>query len=333
MSATAQNVPTNGFSGVPQAGAPSVPSVPSQPTAQGGFPAVPPAGDPPRLPGNGQPIVMQGQVPGMLPAGQQQPNQQPQQPAQQPQQQQAPQGDLSGLIAQLQAVLATGQSGAQVPQQAAPGEATRPDWLGVSANKYDITKIEDPIIRSMASVLQVAGKDLDLDRVVGKALAFGDASLIDMAYLAEKGGAAAPQIAEIAKSIVQAVNAKSNAITNEVYTLAGGEANWQTCVAAFNKQAPQELRAVVSQMIDSTNENHIRAGAKLVTEFGRTSGLIPQQGAPLLDGSASAGVQGQGLSKEQFQAELRKLDPNSSGFVPAREALFARRALGKRSGL
>ena len=322
MSAT--HVPTDGFNAPPAAGPAPTPQVPSQ-----GF-QVPPAGDPPRMPnGNGHPIAAPNQQPGWVPN----PGQQPQPQAQQP----APQGqqpaDLTNVVAMLQAALAGQQAPAQqAPAQQPAADAVRPNWMQSSANEFDVNQINDPIIKSMATVLQTAGKDLDLDRVLGKALAFGDPALVDLAYLRDAGGPQAAQLAEIAKGIVQAVNAKAEAVTNEVYSSVGGEAVWHSSVAAFNQSAPHELKVTVAQMLDSTNENFIKAGAKIVAEFGRNSGLIPQQGAPLLN-SASAGVQGQGLTREQFQAELRKIDQNSPGFEQAREALFARRALGKRSGL
>ena len=318
MSAT--HVPTDGFNAPPAAGPAPTPQVPSQ-----GF-QVPPAGDPPRMPnGNGHPIAAPNQQPGWV----QNPGQQPQPQAQQP----APQGqqpaDLTNVVALLQAALA----GQQAPAQQAPAaDAVRPNWMQSSANDFDVNQINDPIIKSMATVLQTAGKDLDLDRVLGKALSFGDPALVDVAYLRDAGGPQAAQLAEIAKGIVQAVNAKAEAVTSEVYSSVGGEAVWHSSVAAFNQSAPHELKVTVAQMLDSINENFIKAGAKIVAEFGRNSGLIPQQGAPLLN-SASAGVQGQGLTREQFQAELRKIDSNSPGFEQAREALFARRALGKRSGM
>lgn len=324
MSAT--HVPTNGFNAPPAAGPAPTPQVPNQ-----GF-QVPPAGDPPRMPnGNGHPIAAPNQNPGWVQNPGQQPQQQTQQPAQAP-----AQPDMSSVVAMLQAALAGQQpANAQAPAQqpAQPqADAVRPNWMQTSANEFDVNQINDPIIKSMATVLQTAGKDLDLDRVLGKALAFGDPALVDLAYLRDAGGPQAAQLAEIAKGIVQAVSAKAEAVTNDVYNSVGGEAVWHSSVAAFNQSAPHELKVTVAQMLDSTNENFIKAGAKIVAEFGRSSGLIPQQGAPLLN-SASAGVQGQGLSREQFQAELRKIDPNSAGFEQAREALFARRALGKRSGL
>lgn len=322
MSAT--HVPTNGFNAPPAAGPAPTPQVPNQ-----GF-QVPPAGDPPRMPnGNGHPIAAPNQQPGWV----QNPGQQPQQQVQQPAPQAQQPADLTNVVAMLQAALAGQQAPApQAPAQQPAADAVRPNWMQSSANEFDVNQINDPIIKSMATVLQTAGKDLDLDRVLGKALSFGDPALVDVAYLRDAGGQQAAQLAEIAKGIVQAVNAKAEAVTNEVYASVGGEAVWHSSVAAFNQSAPHELKVTVAQMLDSTNENFIKAGAKIVAEFGRNSGLIPQQGAPLLN-SASAGVQGQGLTREQFQAELRKIDSNSPGFEQAREALFARRALGKRAGL
>ena len=320
MSAT--HVPTNGFNAPPAAGPAPTPQVPNQ-----GF-QVPPAGDPPRMP-NGNPIATPNQQPGWV----QNPGQQPQQQTQQPAPQNPQPADLSNVVALLQAALAGQQAPAQqAPAQRPAADAVRPNWMQSSANEFDVKQINDPIIKSMATVLQTAGKDLDLDRVLGKALSFGDPALVDVAYLRDAGGPQAAQLAEIAKGIVQAVNAKAEAVTNEVYASVGGEAVWHSSVAAFNQSAPHELKVTVAQMLDSTNENFIKAGAKIVAEFGRNSGLIPQQGASLLN-SASAGVQGQGLTREQFQAELRKINPNTPGFEQAREALFARRALGKRAGL
>lgn len=322
MSAT--HVPTSGFQAPPGGPAPT----PQVPQGQG-F-QVPPAGEPAAVPGQ-RPISAPNQQPGWVqnPGQQFQPQQQ-----QAPQQAPAQQADLSNVVAMLQAALA-GQTQPQAQQPAQvqqPVDAVRPAWMQTSANEFDLNQINDPIIKSMATVLQTAGKDLDLDRVLGKALAFGDPALVDLAYLRDAGGPQAAQLAEIAKGIVQAVNAKATAVTSEIYTSVGGEAVWHSSVAAFNQSAPHELRVTVAQMLDSTNENFIKAGAKIVAEFGRNSGLIPQQGAPLLN-AASAGVQGQGLSRVQFQEELRKLDPNGNGFLEAREALFARRTLGKRAGL
>lgn len=310
------NVPTNGFI--------APPAIPNQAAPQG-VPAVPEV----RLntsAGDGAVHQYPNQVPGFAPV--------PQPTGQAPApQQQAPaaltQADITALITNA---LAQGQTAA-VQQPAQPAVTPeRPEWLTSSINQFDVAGIEDPIIKSMAEVLQLSGKDLDLDRVLGNALAKGDASLVDVAYLAEKAGPQAQQLASIAKGIVQAVEAKSVAITNEVHASVGGEANWNQAASLFNNAAPAELKTVVAAMLDSTNATQIKAAAKIVGEFARTSGHLPQAGSPLLN-SESAGVVGQGLSKAQFQAELGKLTKDTPTYESEREALFVRRALGKRSGL
>lgn len=317
------NVPTQGFQ-APPASAPAVPGVDEQ-----GF-AVPPAGSPARAPGNGNPITLPGQVPGYVNAPGMPPAVPGTPPAAAPVAQPA---DLTNIVAMLQAALgapAGTQPAAGAPVTAA--DTALPNWLGGDVNTFDVATINDPIIRSMASIMQTAGKDLDLNRAMGNALAHNDVSLVDVAYLTEKGGANAAQLAEIAKGIVQAVGAKADAVTADVYASVGGEANWHTSVAAFNQSAPPELRMTVARMLDSVDDKFIKAGAKIVAEFGKNSGMIPQQGAPLLS-TATAGMQGQGLSKAQFQAELGKIKPDTPGYEETRQDLFARRSLGKRGGL
>ena len=200
-----------------------------------------------------------------------------------------------------------------------------------SLNGYDVNSIEDPIIKSMATVMQTVGKGIDLDRAIGKAIEDGRADLIDIAYLKEAGGANAQDLITIATGLVNAVAAKSASVSNEVHALAGGQANWDAGVAVFNQVAPQELRIVVAQMLDSGKEQLIKAGAKMVVEFSKNSGKLPNVN-PLLQSGASAPAAAQALDKVSFQTELRKLDPNARDFQSQREQLFARRQLGRQLG-
>lgn len=330
MSANATHVPTNGFSGVPNAGAPAVP-VPDGQSAAQLPPGVPPAGPPaltPQQRNSSEPIALPGQTPGYVP---QQPAALPATPAQAAQ---APAGtpDLTNVVALLQQALGT-QAPAAAPAAATPaGQEDRPDWLKTSVADFDISTIDDPIIRSMATVLQTAGKDIDLDRAISKALKYGDAGLVDVAYLTEKGGANAAQLVTIAQGLVQSVTAQSDAIMSEVYSTTGGEAGWDASVASFNTSAPQALRTTVAAMLDSTNKAQIKAGAQIIAEFGRAGGHIPQQGAPLLNAAAGSSASAQGLDKRGFQAELRKLDVNSPDYNEQRENLFSRREIGRRLG-
>ncbi len=237
----------------------------------------------------------------------------------------APASNLDASIAQLLAAIQ-----AQAP--AAPAAAEESQGQVGRLNSLDVAALEDPILRSMATVMQTVGQGLDMDRALGNAISRGDVALIDKAYLREKGGANADQLITIAEGIVQAVEAQAAAVTQEVHTLAGGEAGWNTAVAAFNKAAPEALRKVVATMLDSENKSQIKAGAQLVVEYAKSSGMVPQNQG-LIQNGGSAVSAAQALSKEDFQTALRTLNPNDRQYQNQRQELFARRAQGKQLGL
>ena len=236
----------------------------------------------------------------------------------------APAGaDLAASIAALTAAFAaTTPAQTPAPPVAAPTEAAP-----VSALESD----SDPILRSMATVMRTVGKGLDLDRVLGNALQHGDINLIDKAYLTEKAGESAPELLTIAQGIVQAVTAKAEATNAAVYAMAGGEPNWNASVASFNKDAAPELKTVIVQMLDSTNQAQVQAAAKLIVEFAKSRGAVVTP-AGLIANNGSAPVVGQALSKAEFQTELQKLNPQDREYMTKRDDLFGRRQAGKQLG-
>ena len=289
-----QAVPTNGFN-VPGGGG----------VVDGGTQNVPPAGMEPGF-----------AAPPQVPAGQPAPVAQPAAAAQPS----SLDASVAALLAALQAQNAPAT--ATVSTEAVPGKL----------NGLDVAGIEDPILRSMATVMQTVGAGLDMDRALGLAIERGDTGLIDKAYLREKGGANAEQLITIAEGIVQAVEAQSASITKEIHSLTGGEPGWQTAVAAFNKAASPELRSVVKLMLDSEKKSQIMAGSKLVVEFAKQSGFVPTVNSLVQNGGAAASS-AQALSKEAFQTALRTLDPNSRQYQSQRSDLFARRQQGKQLGM
>jgi len=257
----------------------------------------------------------------------------PVQPAEPAQPDQANQtGDLAAAIAALTAAMAQSPATPQ-PAVATPGEvvAEVPGGIPTDLNDFDVAGIDDPIIRSMATVMQTVGKGLDFNRAIGRAIEEGRVDLIDAAYITEKGGANAKEILTIASGIVQAVVAKGAALNDSIHKLAGGAEQWSAGVAVFNQKAPQELRAVVAQMLDSGKDNLIEAGAKLIVEFSKNSGAIPKVN-PLLSQGAAAGGSANALSREEFMEAHAKLDKYSRDYASQRAELFARRALGKQLG-
>lgn len=247
----------------------------------------------------------------------------------------APAGtDESGLAAAIAALTAALGAGDGKPAPAVgEGQVAGPADAAGSLNAFDPATLQDPILRSMATVMQTVGKGIDMDRVFSKALEHGDASLLDVAYLREKGGENAEQLLTIAQGIVSAVNAQGEALQKSVHDAAGGSAVWNASTSVFNKAAPSELRAVAKLLLDSGDANKVKAGAKLVVEFAKSKGLVPQHHNRVADGSTAAMPAAAGLSKTAFQDELRKLNPGARDYSTQREELFARRAFGRQLGL
>lgn len=201
-------------------------------------------------------------------------------------------------------------------------------------NSLDISKIEDPTVRSMASALKTLGKGLDMNRALGKAIETGNAEFIDRAYLAEKGGALAPDLINIAEGILTTLETKATESVTKVYTKAGSKESWDAASSAFDTNAPQSLKLAVKTMFDSGNLQHIDAAAELVITYAQQNGHISARNGTIQGGDARAG-QGQGYTKEQFQAELFKLNQNMNDrdYAAKRADLFDRRRLGVTVGI
>lgn len=268
-------------------------------------------------PAGGQNLPPANQVPGHVPQEVPPAGAQPAAPVAKP--------DDAGLAAAIAALTASLK-----PSEPAQTQAPAPQDED-SLNNFDVNTLEDPVLRSMAIAMKTVGKGLDMDRAIGRAIEHGNADFIDAAYIREKCGDNANELVQIAQGIVSAVNAQASAAAASVYNLAGGEDSWNNCTAAFNAGAPAELRSVIGVMFDSGNQKQIEAAAKIVVEFAKGSGFIPNAN-PLLQSGAASLPQGQALDKDSFQAELRKLNPNSRTYLQERSNLFARRSMGKRLG-
>lgn len=297
----------------------------TEPVATNGFNGVPGAS------------TVGGSIAPQAPTNQPVPIPAPQSPSAPPQAPQGtsgtPEGDqgFAAAIAALTAALQPKQGTPEAPQEGTPEIPEVPGKPETGPlndlNAYDIA---DPVIRSMALALQTGVKGLDVDRALGVALERGDPSLIDRAYLVEKFGADAQHRITLAEGIIAAVNAKATEAASAVYALAGGKESWRACSAAFNNGAPQALKAVVVNMLNSGDTGQVSAASQLVVEFAKGQGIVPNSN-PLVSAGATVPA-GQALSKAQFQAELFKLDKDSADFAEQQSALFARRALGRKLG-
>lgn len=232
-----------------------------------------------------------------------------QQPAQQPAAQPAADPTLLALLAAL-----------KQPVNAAPtaGPAPQPQ----------ATQGGDGITSGLTSIL--AGSGLDVNRAIGKALEFGDASLIDEAYIKEAGGANAAYVAQVAKGLVEHAVREETALTQSVYAQSGGEANWRAALGAFEASAPGHLQTIVKALYDSKDRSSIDAATKTILDYAKQAGATITPAGIFAGGAAGGSVQA--LDKAGFQAELLKLDKNARGYEQARAELFVRRHAGKQLG-
>lgn len=241
----------------------------------------------------------------------------------QQEQEQAPVSeDIKALIAALSQKPAetTPEPGAETATPSATDEVSA---LGAA--------YADPATAPMVRVFKAAAPGLDLERAVGKAVAHGDLSLIDEAYIKEKGGKGAQDLLSIAQALVEQVNHSAVALQDEVYATAGGEENWDASVAVFNKEAPAHLRTVVKKMADSPDRSAVLAAAQYVIEFGAQHGVTTTKGNQMRGNPSETGA-GNALDKKTFQQELLKLNPNSRDYADQYNQLIQRRSVGKRLG-
>lgn len=191
------------------------------------------------------------------------------------------------------------------------------------------TASSDPVMQSLTGIL--AGSGVDVSKAIAKAIEYGDASLIDKAYIASVGGANSAHLTQLAEQMVAHAGRESEAAEQSCYALAGGQANFHSAVAVWNSAAPAHLQAIITQMMDSGNRTQSDAAAKMIVEFAKGNGGLMQPAGLVNAGAARPGADA-ALSKEQFQAEMQKLDKNAVGYEQRRGELYGRRAMGKQMG-
>jgi len=252
----------------------------------------------------------------------------------------APGNEVPGFVPQVQTA-PTGLTQEQVQARitaalaAAAPKAPESTIVDVPDNTaFDasaITASGDPVLTSLSEIFFQVGKGIDIERALGNALKYGNSALIDTAYINEKGGPQATQLATLAKAIVDRIQVQTTAASASVYETAGGQAQWDTAAAVFDKQAPKHLKMVIANMLDSGNSEAIKAAAQSVVDYVKQSGSVVNP-AQLINAGATSANAGQALSKSEFQDAHAKLDVNGKNYLQERNALFARRQLGKQLG-
>lgn len=212
----------------------------------------------------------------------------------------------------------------QVP--AAPGAAPTG-----GLNDLKPTDIADPQVRALGELLISSAPGLNIDTLMGAAIADGDVSKLDLGYLYKNFPDKAAALQNIATQIVKTVQAQATALVSNIHSSAGGAENWKAAVAAFNQKAPIHIRQAAAALLDSRDNSQVLNGAKLVLEFATQGGFIPQVGTSV---TAQGGVAAeQGITKTQFQERLNKLDKRAPDYNNQWNALFYQRQVGKNRGI
>lgn len=250
----------------------------------------------------------------------------------QPQQQQVPAGIDPAQYAAFLAYQASQVIPTATPVVPAPATQPAAPLVDATAALRAVTETgsDDPVLKSLTSGFVALGKDIDLNRAIGNAINLGKTELIDSAYIQEKGGDQAANLLAIAKGIVERTQQATSETLRTAHTEAGGESNWNAAIAAFNQQAPQHLKTVVSTLVNSGNLTNVAAAIRTVIDYARGTGSINTPGT-FVQGAVGAGS-ASALSKGEFQAALVKLDRHAPNFAELRNDLFNRRQAGKAQG-
>lgn len=145
------------------------------------------------------------------------------------------------------------------------------------------------------------------EAAVEKALIHKDESLIEY-HLLTQGlkGDAAEQAKALAKAAYQEQSNYLAARTQEIHTLAGGAEVWNQATQAFNTNAPDYLKSTIRTML---NGGDMVNAAKMVMDYVNGAGLM-NNGTPPISGGNGGGAE-QGLSYEEYKAEIHKLNRSS----------------------
>lgn len=170
----------------------------------------------------------------------------------------------------------------------------------------------------------------DVRRAVDNAIAYGDAELIDKAFLKERFGDRADEAFAIAEAVVEQAAVKRDALVRDVHALAGNKDAWDQALAVYKQHAKPGLQKVVKAMFDSNDADAVKEAAGLILDFAKNSGVMVQSGN-LTVGTAHAAA-AQGLSAAEFQAALKELNPNGRNYRNDYDRLIQLRRIGKQAG-
>lgn len=242
-----------------------------------------------------------------------------------------PINENKGIEAQLAEFLA---SQTKVEPEAPTGDSTTERPTG-GVNDLTADDVgDDPNAKRLITLLDTHYPTLDRERIVGRALEYGDPDLIDVNYLRDQMGDLADTFLGFFEDLVTERASSYDELVEEVYEFVGGKEQWDLVAKTFRSKAPAHIINTVRSLVDSTNRDEVEQGLKFIYDYSIQTGLVDKTPKRVATGGGGAG--GDGLSAEQFSKALKELghrnkDPKTYDATVA--SLRQRRATGISLGL
>lgn len=171
---------------------------------------------------------------------------------------------------------------------------------------------------------------------IEKALEHGDIGLINVTNLGNLTPEQAQRATQLAQLAYQHTQQEIATMENAVHAVAGGKAQWEASIAAFNASANDEAKGYVAYLAD--HARNAKAAAEYVTNYVRQAGLTTQVTQAPIQGGTGAPVAA-GLSKQEYSNGIHSLEVRfqqrqiSQGQYDVEMAdLDYRRSVGRRAG-
>lgn len=211
----------------------------------------------------------------------------------------------------------------------------QPDRPTGGLNDITAEDIGDPNVKRIVQLMDAHYPNLDRQRLMGKALEYGDPDFIDTNYLKDQLGDQADMLVPFLEEIVETTQQSYESLVQDIFKEVGGEERWRGIAEVFTQSAPSSIRSVAKQLIDSQDMGQIEQGIRLILDYAEQSGIAPKP-PRLIQGQGFTQGGGQGLSAEDFKAELAKIgsrNSNPRNYDKLVTELRQRRALGIELGL
>lgn len=214
---------------------------------------------------------------------------------------------------------------AQTPAEAPPADPLKP------ASTDEINTGNKALDVAVSSFIRSTGAtDADIQRATKNALEYSDPALIDDAFLQERFKDRWEEAKQIAAAVVEQSGIERQRLVDAVYATAGDKAQWDASLAVYKQHAQPGLQKAIQMMFDSGDAASVKEAAALVVDFAKNSGVIPSASGRVVAGAGTADAVG--LSAQELQAAMSKLNSSSRNYATDYKKLIELRRIGKSLG-